>query len=97
MEVGDSTTILKQEKGVVEPTLFGVIGKTKMDPYTRTLSGLVFKTTGGRVPEVEPVGKEKKNTEYHILGAKSKTPLPGAHYGAVRYAGKFYGHVGPST
>lgn len=97
MDVGDRTAVLKKEKGVVSPTLFGVIGHTKMDPFNRTLSGLVFKTTGGRVPEVERVGKEKKNTEYHILGAKSKTPLPGAHYGQVVYAGKFYGHVGPST
>ena len=85
-------------KGAPRSTLFGVLGKTKYDPYSRSVGGLVITTTSGA--SVPTHMSEKKammhpgNTERHILGPASKTHVPGVHYGQVPYAGKYRSEVG---
>ena len=84
--------------GAPRSTVFGAIGRTKMDPYQRSLGGLIIETTRGH--KEKPVMSEHKavrglgNTEHHILGPSGKTHVPGAHYGQVPYAGKFRSHEG---
>ena len=83
-------------KGAPRPTMFGVIGETKMDPYSRTLGGLIVNTTGSKaVPkgEVHKVSLLDK-TERSIAGAPSKTHIPGSHYGQIPYAGQYMTKVG---
>jgi hypothetical protein len=85
-------------KGAPRSTVFGAIGRTKADPYMRSLGGLIIETTRG--PKDKPVMGEKTaaralgNTEHHILGKAAKTHVPGAHYGQIPYAGKFRSHEG---
>lgn len=81
--------------GAPRSTVFGAIGRTKMDPYTRSLGGLVETTTPGKTPKVtNSASSEPKNTERSIIGPRSKTPMPGAHYGQVPYPGAFQSHLG---
>ena len=82
--------------GAPRSTVFGVLGRTKYDPYTRSLGGLIERTTSGPMPrhEVTPVGQEHKNTDRHLLGPAGKTRVPGQHYGQVPYAGAFRSHLG---
>jgi hypothetical protein len=81
--------------GAPRSTVFGAIGRTKMDPYTRSLGGLIETTTPGKTPKVTvPASSEPKNTERHIIGPRSKTPMPGDHYGQVPYPGAFQSHLG---
>ena len=86
-------------KGAPRSTLFGVLGRTKLDPYSRSVGGLVITTTSGtKAPQHESEAKALKehpgNTERHILGPASKTRIPGVHYGQVPYAGKYRSEVG---
>jgi hypothetical protein len=77
------------------PTVFGVLGATKMDAPTRTLGGLVHNARADA--PAPPVMKESKmhvNTSRSVLGPAAKTPMPGVHYGQVPYAGKFMSEVG---
>lgn len=85
-------------KGAPRSTVFGAIGRTKIDPYMRSLGGLIIETTKG--PKDKPVMSEKSavralgNTEHHILGMSAKTHMPGAHYGQIPYVGKFRSNEG---
>jgi hypothetical protein len=86
-------------KGAPRSTLFGVLGKTKYDPYSRTVGGLIVTTTSGTSPakhmsEAEALKHHPENTERSILGRPSKTCIPGVHYGQVPYAGKYQSEVG---
>jgi hypothetical protein len=81
--------------GAPRSTVFGAIGRTKIEPYTKTLGGLVETTTPGSHPKVAvPAASEHKNTERHIIGHASKTPMPGAHYGQIPYPGAYQSHLG---
>ena len=83
--------------GAPRSTVFGVIGRTQMDPYQRSLGGLVHETTGNkrvRPGEVHMVKTSMQNTDNHILGPASKTHMPGQHYGQVPYPGMFQSHLG---
>jgi hypothetical protein len=81
--------------GAPRSTVFGVLGRTKMDPYTRSLGGLVQTTTPGvKSKAAEPASSVEQNTERNMVGPKSKTPMPGDHYGQVPYPGAFQSHLG---
>lgn len=81
--------------GAPRSTVFGAIGRTKIEPYTKTLGGLVETTTPGKAPKVAvAASSEPKNTERHIIGHASKTPMPGDHYGQVPYPGAYQSHLG---
>lgn len=78
-----------------QPTVFGVLGHTKESGMTRMLNGLVVETTPRKVQaDVEKVTKDMKNSERKILGAASKTHIPGAHMGQVPYAGMYMSMMG---
>jgi hypothetical protein len=83
-------------KGAPSDTLFGVIGRTGMDPMTRSLGGLVIGTTKGASAKdsAKPASSAPKNTEHHLLGGSPKTHISGAHYGQIPYAGMFMAHAG---
>ena len=84
-----------KSKSAPKSTVFGVLGKTKMDPYSITLGGLVINSTRvSSLKVAEPASREKKNTERHILGPPSKTKIPGSHMGQVPYAGVYRSLVG---
>lgn len=95
MEVEDQPRVMKG-KGAPRSTVFGVLGRTKMDPYTKVLGGLVHETTGSKKVHKGEIHKVSllDKTERRIAGAPSKTHLPGAHFGQVPYAGQFMSHVG---
>lgn len=83
--------------GAPKSTIYGVIGKTKMDPLQRSLGGLIYTTTaGGRTQHgtVAKVTSETENTDRHILGAAARTHVPGQHYGMVPYAGHYRSALG---
>jgi hypothetical protein len=83
--------------GAPRSTVFGVIGRTQMDPYQRSLGGLVQETTGNkrlRSGEVHMVKASMQNTDRRILGPASKTHIPKEHYGQVPYPGVFQSQVG---
>lgn len=86
-------------KGSPRDTLFGVLGHTGVDPHARSLGGLMITTTKGVSPKKSAVkaSSEPKNTEHHLLGGKHATALPGAHYGAIPYAGHYMKTVGAET
>jgi len=79
-------------------TVFGVLGRTMMDPSSITLGGLVIETTKGSSPSrvAVPVSREQNNTARSILGPASKTNVPGGHMGQVPYAGQYRSKVGPA-
>ena len=83
-------------KGAPKDTLFGVIGKTTMDPLTRSLGGLVISTTKDASPAKSAMsaGSVVKNTEKHLVGPVSKTSIPGVHTGQIPFAGQYMKHVG---
>jgi hypothetical protein len=87
-------------KGAPRSTVFGALGRTKIEPYTKTLGGLVVTTTPGTghfdKAAVEKASSVPKNTEFHIIGAASKTRVPGEHYGQVPYPGAFRSALGAS-
>jgi len=81
--------------GAPRSTVFGAIGRTKLDPYSKSLGGLVQTTTPGKSPKVSmPASHAPLNSDHHIIGAASKTKVPGQHYGQVPYPGAFRSHLG---
>lgn len=94
--------VVDRPRAVKEPgpqsTVFGVLGHTRESGMTRMLNGLVISTTPGAASkekkEVEKVDKHMNNSERKILGAASKTRIPGAHMGQVPYAGMYMSHMG---
>ena len=83
--------------GAPRSTVFGAIGQTKQDPYQKSLGGLIHKTTvhHDKIPKVsESAASVHKNTERHIIGPRSKTPMPGDHYSQVPYPGAYQSHLG---
>lgn len=89
----------RRMKGVGSPqqTVFGVLGRTMETPLTKSLGGLVKESTKVSAPKVTmKASKEPKNTDRHILGKASRTPIPGSHMGQVPYAGRWMSSTGPS-
>lgn len=79
-------------KGSTQPTIFGVLGRTKMDPYMTSLQDLVMDTKGGHGHA--PVMSDRSvmhhgNTERHNVSAPPKTQIDMHHYGQVLYPGRF--------
>jgi hypothetical protein len=83
-------------KGSARPSIFGVIGKTTTDAYTKSLGGLVTdtKTNIYRDPSFKPGGGLQ--TENCILGP-NLSAVAKQHYGQVPYAGRFYKALGPKV
>jgi hypothetical protein len=83
-------------EGAPRSTTFGVIGRTTYDYKNRSLGGLVVDTkTSGPLPAGTSMkATAAPQTERHILGHASRTPMPGAHYGMKPYAGQFMSHEG---
>lgn len=85
-------------KGAPRSTVFGAIGRTKIEPYTKSLGGLVQTTTPGAghilAAAVEKASAVPKNTEFHIIGHAAKTKVPGDHYGQIPYAGAYRSALG---
>lgn len=81
--------------GAPKPIVFGVLGKTKMEPEMKTLGGLVSTTSSGAKPRVtESVRAVREQTDHHLEGAGRATKISGQHYGQVPYAGKYFAPVG---
>lgn len=83
-------------RGSTQPTIFGVIGRTKMDPYSASLQDLVCDTKSGRPA---PVVSDKMivghhNTERSNVSAPPATYIPGIHHGQVPYPGRFMSEAG---
>jgi hypothetical protein len=77
-------------KGSTQPTMFGVLGRTKMDPYMTSLQDLVHDTMEGHHPA--PVMSDKSvmhhgNTERHNVSAPPKTRIDPQHYGQILFSG----------
>jgi hypothetical protein len=83
-----------QGKGSTQPTLFGVIGRTKLDPYMTSLQDLVMdsRTPGSRPPPVISDMKmmaHHENTERRVVGPPPATCYAGHIHGQVPYPGGF--------
>jgi len=83
-----------QGKGSTQPTLFGVIGRTKLDPYMTSLQDLVMNTAtpGSRPPPVMSDMKmlsRHENTERRVVGPPPATCYAGHIHGQVPYPGGF--------
>jgi hypothetical protein len=81
-------------KGSTQPTLFGVIGRTKLDPYMTSLQDLVMNTStpGSRPPPVMSdmmMMSRHENTERKIIGPPPATCYAGHIHGQVPYPGGF--------
>jgi hypothetical protein len=89
--------IMKGE-GAPRDTVFGVLGRTMYDSKTKSLGGLVQKTTDVKTLPVAQSAMRLEanglNTDRHILGHKAATPAPGQHSGQVPYAGYFKSVLG---
>jgi hypothetical protein len=83
-------------KGAPRSTVFGVLGRTKMDPYQKSLGGLVQDTRdrSKKIPQHVSAKSVMGETDHH-LPAHMATPLPGAHYGMVPYPGMYRSTLGP--
>lgn len=83
-------------KGAPQPTVFGVLGKTKYEGVNRVLGGLVVNTKTDRMPH--PVAHHEARGIHTETGAssgkKSATHINGHHYGQVPYAGQFMARLG---
>jgi len=102
LKKSESSKVAMSGKGAVESTMPGVMGAMKNDSYSRSVGGLLHETADG------PIGPGTThsamsvlhiygNTERHMLGRASATPMPGAHYGQVPYPGAFASHLGHSV
>jgi hypothetical protein len=82
-------------KGAPRQSIFGVIGKTKVDSYTKSLGGLVTDTKihSYRDPSFKPTGY---NTENGILGHNASA-VAKTHYSQVPYAGRYMVKQGPTA
>ena len=83
-------------KGAPRSTIFGVIGETKYDPYSRSLGGLVKKTTNEKIKmgTVERISGRMPLTETGAVSIVPKTKIAGSHHGQVPYPGQYMGHAG---
>jgi hypothetical protein len=80
-------------RGGVRDTLFGLIGATTGQSYTKSLGGLVEHSPSGKVPSDLKKEKVADGTERHI-GGKNATKIPGSHHGQVPYPGVYMKAVG---
>ena len=83
-------------KGSTQPTIFGVIGRTKLDPYMTSLQDLVMnsKTPGTHHAPVLSDMKllsHHENTERRIIGHRPATHYAGHIHGQVPYPGGYAG------
>jgi hypothetical protein len=83
-------------KGSTQPTIFGVIGRTKLDPYMASLQDLVMnsKTPGTHHAPVMSDMKilsHHENTERRIIGHRPATHYAGHIHGQVPYPGGYAG------
>ena len=79
-------------KGSTQPTLFGVLGRTKMDSYMTSLQDLVHETKHGHAhaPTMsDMMVRHHGNTERHVVSAPPKTHIAPGHYGQMLYPGHF--------
>jgi hypothetical protein len=80
-----------QGKGSTQPTIFGVLGRTKMDPYMTSLQDLVMDTKTAHTHHAPTMSDRSVmahgNTERHIVSAPPKTHIAMDHYGQVPYPG----------
>ena len=78
-------------KGSTQPTIFGVLGRTKMDPYMASLQDLVMNTKTAHTHPA-PTMSDKSvmhhgNTERHNVSAPPKTHIDMHKYGQILYPG----------
>jgi len=98
LEIVNDPRIQMAGKGAPKSTIFGALGRTQMS------DGLGFKALGGLVKDTKTgmsLGAgtymkegQAKQSERHILGAPSKTDIPGAHYGMMLYPGLYMSKLG---
>ena len=82
-------------KGAPRSTVFGVIGATMEDSSMRSLGGLVKNTKVSGHPKKEVVkSSAAPQTDHHIIGHASRTPVPGEHMGQVPYPGHYRSALG---
>ena len=81
-------------KGAPKETVFGVLGMTKTDPYSKSLGGLVVHTTGGSKPSVSKSNETLKMKTDHMMPGTTATKISGSHYGQVPYAGAYMAKEG---
>ena len=83
-------------KGAPRDTVFGVIGRTKMDPYQKSLGGLVQDTRdrSKKIPQHVSAKAVMGESDRHLPGPVPKTYIPGVHYGMVPYPGMYQSQVG---
>lgn len=82
-------------KGAPKPTVFGVLGRTKMESMNKVLGGLVETSTPGKKPKVDmKVDSVVRQSDHHLEGAGRATHISGEHYGQVPYAGKYMAKEG---
>jgi hypothetical protein len=102
-KVSDKTPYLKvvdnpretKGKGSTHSTLYGVIGRTKLDPYMTSLQNVVMNTRTAHTRHA-PVLSDMNimhhgNSERHIIGPKPATHYSGHIYGQVPYPGGYAG------
>ena len=84
-------------RGSTQPTLFGVIGRTHMDPYQTSLQDLVHNTKAdAHIPDDLKMDSKiyhAGSTERGCVGPTPKTHIPGCHYGQVPYPGYYMSAV----
>ena len=92
LDVADEPRMMKDGP---RSTVFGVLGRTKLDAPTRTLGGLIQRPVSHKIPKGE-IDKHPKaiHTERGITGPAGKTHIPGKHHGMVPYPGVFMSKVG---
>ena len=81
-------------RGSTQPTIFGVIGRTKQDPYMTSLQDIVMNTkASGRLPDElmsdKTLLKHHHNTERGCVTHSPATHIPGIHHGQVPYPGHY--------
>jgi len=79
--------------GSARPTIFGVIGKTTTDAYTKSLGGLVTDTKTNNYSKDPTFKSSGIQTENCILGP-NRSAVAKQHYGQVPYAGRFFKALG---
>lgn len=92
LEVVDEPRLMKG-KGAPRSTVFGVLGRTKMDPYTKSLGGLVSKTADAKV-QPGTLAHGSLRSERGAVGMTPRTKISGEHYGQVPYPGSYMGSLG---
>jgi len=81
-------------KGATVPTIYGIIGRTKMDPYHSSLQDIVMNTKAS-APVPDDLKSDKKmlshhvNTERGCVSHRPATHIPGIHHGHIPYPGHY--------